>query len=94
SGRVSSGPNDVVVSLSAGEKGDGFDPSSAAGEDDAANPSGFRFSFSSLLFFVSPFSVKVGACDMPKNTCCSKLGETDSRCVVVHPADPESCHPP
>ncbi|GJR68613.1 hypothetical protein Tco_0014678 [Tanacetum coccineum] len=39
-GRVSSGPNDVVVSLSTGEKGDGLDPSSAAGEDVAANPFG------------------------------------------------------
>ncbi|GKF55040.1 hypothetical protein Tco_0165380, partial [Tanacetum coccineum] len=34
------GPNDVVVALSAGEKGDGLVPSSAAGEDAAANPSG------------------------------------------------------
>nr|GEV53190.1 hypothetical protein [Tanacetum cinerariifolium] len=33
SGCVSSGPNDVVVALSAGEKGDGLDPSSAAGEE-------------------------------------------------------------
>ncbi|GKB33019.1 hypothetical protein Tco_0872420 [Tanacetum coccineum] len=40
SGRVSSGPNDVVVALSAHEKGDGLDPSSAAGEEAAANPSG------------------------------------------------------
>ncbi|GJR85992.1 hypothetical protein Tco_0210003 [Tanacetum coccineum] len=32
SGRVSSGSNDVVVALSAYEKGDGLDPSSAAGE--------------------------------------------------------------
>ncbi|GKD20663.1 hypothetical protein Tco_1222366, partial [Tanacetum coccineum] len=30
--RVSSGPNDVVVALSAGEKGDGLTPSSVAGE--------------------------------------------------------------
>ncbi|GJT64377.1 hypothetical protein Tco_1015857 [Tanacetum coccineum] len=40
SGRVSSGPNDVVVALSAQEKGDGLDPSSAAGEEAAANPYG------------------------------------------------------
>ncbi|GJV36954.1 hypothetical protein Tco_1409431 [Tanacetum coccineum] len=40
SGCVSSSPNDVVVALSAGEKGDGLVPSSAAGEDAAANPSG------------------------------------------------------
>nr|GEY06438.1 hypothetical protein [Tanacetum cinerariifolium] len=35
-----------------------------------------------------------GACGMPKNTCCSELGKTDYRCVVVYPTDPESCHPP
>ncbi|GJS64380.1 hypothetical protein Tco_0678944 [Tanacetum coccineum] len=40
SGCASSDPNDVVVALSAGEKGDGLVPSSAAGEDAAANPSG------------------------------------------------------
>ncbi|GKB49848.1 hypothetical protein Tco_0900601, partial [Tanacetum coccineum] len=39
SGRVSSGPNDYVVALSAHEKGDGLDPSSVAGEEAAANPS-------------------------------------------------------
>ncbi|GKE00600.1 hypothetical protein Tco_1388583 [Tanacetum coccineum] len=39
-GRVSSGPNDYVVALSAHEKGDGLDPSSVAGEEAAANPSG------------------------------------------------------
>ncbi|GJS61876.1 hypothetical protein Tco_0656660 [Tanacetum coccineum] len=39
-GRVSSGPNDVVVALSAGEKGDGLVPSSATGEEAAANSSG------------------------------------------------------
>ncbi|GJW68894.1 hypothetical protein Tco_0123318, partial [Tanacetum coccineum] len=32
SGRISTGPNDVVVALSAHEKGDGLDPTSAAGE--------------------------------------------------------------
>ncbi|GJY95841.1 hypothetical protein Tco_0512202, partial [Tanacetum coccineum] len=37
--RVSFGPNDVVVAFSAHEKGDGLDPSSAAGEEVAANPS-------------------------------------------------------
>ncbi|GJS49608.1 hypothetical protein Tco_0599729 [Tanacetum coccineum] len=36
---VSSGPNDVVVSLSVGEKGDGLTPSSVAGEEAAINPS-------------------------------------------------------
>ncbi|GJW07623.1 hypothetical protein Tco_1570046 [Tanacetum coccineum] len=40
SGRVSSGPNDVVVALSSQEKGDGLDPSSIVGEEVAANPSG------------------------------------------------------
>ncbi|GJW19800.1 hypothetical protein Tco_0667259 [Tanacetum coccineum] len=40
SGRASSGPNDVVVALSAGEKGDGLVPSSVAGEEAAVNPSG------------------------------------------------------
>ncbi|GKA17097.1 hypothetical protein Tco_0696934, partial [Tanacetum coccineum] len=40
SGRVSSGPNDVVVALSAHEKGDGLDPSSAVDEEAAANPFG------------------------------------------------------
>ncbi|GJT60500.1 hypothetical protein Tco_1004033 [Tanacetum coccineum] len=39
SGRASSGPNDVVVALSVGEKGDGLVPSSAAGEEAAANSS-------------------------------------------------------
>ncbi|GKA24842.1 hypothetical protein Tco_0710875 [Tanacetum coccineum] len=34
--RASSGPNDVVVTLSVGEKGDGLVPSSAAGEEAAA----------------------------------------------------------
>ncbi|GJW34831.1 putative reverse transcriptase domain-containing protein [Tanacetum coccineum] len=37
--RVSSGPNDIVVSLSVGEKGDGSLPSSAVDEVDAINPS-------------------------------------------------------
>nr|GEV62462.1 hypothetical protein [Tanacetum cinerariifolium] len=40
SGCVSSGPNDVVVALSAGEKGDGLTPSSVASEEAAINPSG------------------------------------------------------
>ncbi|GJV81710.1 hypothetical protein Tco_1517580 [Tanacetum coccineum] len=40
SGRVSFGPNDVMVSLSAHEKGDGLDPSSVAGEEFVANPYG------------------------------------------------------
>ncbi|GKE05339.1 hypothetical protein Tco_1397357, partial [Tanacetum coccineum] len=40
SGRASSGPNDVVVALSVGEKGDGLVPSFAAGEEAAANSSG------------------------------------------------------
>ncbi|GJR80769.1 hypothetical protein Tco_0151554 [Tanacetum coccineum] len=39
SGRASSGPNDVVISLFAGEKGDGLVPSSVAGEEAAANSS-------------------------------------------------------
>ncbi|GKE33257.1 hypothetical protein Tco_1452579 [Tanacetum coccineum] len=39
SGRVSSGPNDVVVSLFAGEKGDGLTLFSIAGEEAAINPS-------------------------------------------------------
>ncbi|GKB38909.1 hypothetical protein Tco_0883851, partial [Tanacetum coccineum] len=38
SGRVSFDPNDVLVALSAHEKGDGLDPTSAA-EEAAANPS-------------------------------------------------------
>ncbi|GKB23533.1 hypothetical protein Tco_0862934 [Tanacetum coccineum] len=40
SGRVSSGPNDVVVALSASEKGDGLTPSSVVGEKAVVNPSG------------------------------------------------------
>ncbi|GKB98548.1 hypothetical protein Tco_0984685 [Tanacetum coccineum] len=40
SGCAPSGPNDVVVALSVGEKGDGLVPSSAADEDAATNPSG------------------------------------------------------
>ncbi|GJW56506.1 hypothetical protein Tco_0103237 [Tanacetum coccineum] len=39
-GRVSFSPNDVVVALSAGEKGDGLTPSSITGEEVAVNPSG------------------------------------------------------
>ncbi|GKA52893.1 hypothetical protein Tco_0746208 [Tanacetum coccineum] len=39
SGCASSGPNDVVVALSVSEKGDGLVPSSAAGEEAAANSS-------------------------------------------------------
>nr|GEZ11022.1 hypothetical protein [Tanacetum cinerariifolium] len=67
SGRASSGPNDVVVSLFVGEKGDGFFPSSAAGE---------------------------GRVVCRRTLVASSLGQTDYRCVVIHPADPESCHPP
>ncbi|GKD63693.1 hypothetical protein Tco_1305801 [Tanacetum coccineum] len=37
--RASSGPNDVVVALFAGEKGDGLVPFSVAGEEAAVNPS-------------------------------------------------------
>ncbi|GKD13195.1 hypothetical protein Tco_1197602, partial [Tanacetum coccineum] len=37
--RASSDPSDVVVALSAGKKGDGSLPSSAADEEAAANPS-------------------------------------------------------
>ncbi|GJZ78974.1 ycf3-interacting protein 1, chloroplastic [Tanacetum coccineum] len=40
SGRVPSGPDDVVVALSAHEKGDGLDSSSAAGEEAVVNPLG------------------------------------------------------
>ncbi|GKF68292.1 hypothetical protein Tco_0197971, partial [Tanacetum coccineum] len=39
SGRVSSGLDDVVVSLSVGEEGDGLAPSSVAGEGAAVDPS-------------------------------------------------------
>nr|GEY35623.1 hypothetical protein [Tanacetum cinerariifolium] len=39
SGYVSSGPNDVVVSLSAGEKGDGLTPFFVTGEEAVVNPS-------------------------------------------------------
>nr|GEV99332.1 hypothetical protein [Tanacetum cinerariifolium] len=76
SGYASSVPNDVVVSLFVGEKGDGVVPSFFAGEKAAANSSGFRLSFSFLpfSFFVSLFSVREGAHGMPENTCCSKLG--------------------
>ncbi|GJX96776.1 hypothetical protein Tco_0352574 [Tanacetum coccineum] len=78
SGRVSSGLNDVVVALSASEKGAGLTPSSVAGEEAGVNPSGFRLSFSPFfsffpLFFASLFSVKGGAHGMPENTCCSEL---------------------
>ncbi|GJW85520.1 hypothetical protein Tco_0158665 [Tanacetum coccineum] len=40
SGRISSDPNDVVVSLSFGEEGDGLAPSSVAGEGAVVDPSG------------------------------------------------------
>ncbi|GKG52930.1 hypothetical protein Tco_0550042, partial [Tanacetum coccineum] len=38
---VSSSPNDVVVALSAGEKGDGLTPSFVSNEEAAVNPSRF-----------------------------------------------------
>ncbi|GKF92613.1 hypothetical protein Tco_0279332, partial [Tanacetum coccineum] len=71
--RASSNPSDVVVALSAGKKGDGSLPSSAADEEAAANPYGGVW----YATLVAP-----------------SLGKTDCRCVVVHPADPDSCHPP
>nr|GFD60522.1 hypothetical protein [Tanacetum cinerariifolium] len=40
SGHVSFGPNHVVVAISAHEKDDGLDSSSASGEEAAANSSG------------------------------------------------------
>nr|GFC78148.1 hypothetical protein [Tanacetum cinerariifolium] len=51
--RTSSGPNDVMVVLSAGEKGDGLVPSYVVGDEAVVNPSGFRISFS--LFCKSIF---------------------------------------
>ncbi|GJW55623.1 hypothetical protein Tco_0099708, partial [Tanacetum coccineum] len=39
SGHASSGPNDVVVAISTGEKGDGLVPSFVVGEEAAANSS-------------------------------------------------------
>ncbi|GJW41744.1 hypothetical protein Tco_0067589, partial [Tanacetum coccineum] len=48
-GRVSSGPNDVVVALSAHEKGDGLDSSSAAAEEAAINPLGGKLTVDVLL---------------------------------------------
>ncbi|GJT48411.1 hypothetical protein Tco_0974568 [Tanacetum coccineum] len=65
--RVPSGPDDVVVSLSALEKGDGLDSSFVAGE---------------------------GRVICRRTLVAPSLGKTDYRCVVVHPADPKSCHPP
>nr|GEY59905.1 synaptobrevin, longin-like domain protein [Tanacetum cinerariifolium] len=65
-GHVSCGPNDIVVSLSVGKKGDGLVPSSAVGEGRVV----YRRTLVALI-----------------------LGQTDCRCVVVHPTDPESCHP-
>nr|GEZ57836.1 hypothetical protein [Tanacetum cinerariifolium]GEZ61763.1 hypothetical protein [Tanacetum cinerariifolium] len=38
SGHVPSSPDDIVVSLSTHEKGDGLDSSSAVGEEAAVNP--------------------------------------------------------
>nr|GEW23461.1 hypothetical protein [Tanacetum cinerariifolium] len=67
SGCASSGPNDVAISLSAGEKVDGLVPSSTAGER--------RVVCQRILVSLS-------------------LGQTDCRCMVVHLADPESCHTP
>nr|GEV29255.1 hypothetical protein [Tanacetum cinerariifolium] len=60
--RVSSSPNDVVVALSVGEKGDGFVPSSIIDEEVAATPYEiYIFSFFLLSpFFFSPFSVRGG----------------------------------
>ncbi|GJW69388.1 hypothetical protein Tco_0123812 [Tanacetum coccineum] len=65
SSTVTSGPGNVVVPLSVGEKGDGSLPSSAIDQEAAANPS--------ERTLVAP-----------------SLGKTDCRCVVVHPADPET----
>ncbi|GJS32745.1 hypothetical protein Tco_0531127 [Tanacetum coccineum] len=72
----SGGPNDVVVALSAGEKGDGSLPSSVVDEEAAATPSVFRFlAFPFLVIsFFGPFSIRGGARGMPENTCCSELG--------------------
>nr|GEU51587.1 hypothetical protein [Tanacetum cinerariifolium] len=67
SGHVPSGPDDVVVTFSAHEKGDGLNSSSTAGE---------------------------GRVVCQRTLVASSLGQTDSRCVVAHPVDPESCHPP
>nr|GEX45202.1 hypothetical protein [Tanacetum cinerariifolium] len=56
-GHVPSGPDDVMVALSAHEKGEGHVVCQRT--------------------LVAP-----------------SLGQTDCRCVVVHPTDPKSCHPP
>ncbi|GKD07139.1 hypothetical protein Tco_1186824 [Tanacetum coccineum] len=60
--RASFDPGDVVVALSAGEKGDGFVPSS---------------------------TIEEGRVVYRRTLVALNLGQTDCRCVVVHPADPE-----
>ncbi|GJV89387.1 hypothetical protein Tco_1533325 [Tanacetum coccineum] len=96
SGRVPSGPNDVVVALSDHEKGDGLDSSSVAGEEVAVNPSGFRLSFTFLPFFFckSIFCLGEGRMVCRRTLVALSLRQTYCRCVVVHPADPKSCHLP
>ncbi|GJW67007.1 hypothetical protein Tco_0121431 [Tanacetum coccineum] len=85
----------VPVMLSTREKGDGSLPSSIVDEEAAATPSGFfkfrafPFLVISSLCFVSSFSIRGRARGMSEKICCFELGQTDSRCVVVHPADPE-----
>ncbi|GJS93212.1 hypothetical protein Tco_0800180 [Tanacetum coccineum] len=56
SGRASSIPNDVVIDLFIGEKGNGLVPFSTPGEEAAANSLGLRLSFSFLPFFSDPES--------------------------------------
>nr|GEU69566.1 hypothetical protein [Tanacetum cinerariifolium] len=95
SGRVPSGPDDVVVALSAHEKCDGLDSSFDVVEEAAVNPSGFRISFFSFfLLFLSPFSVRGGRVVWRRTLVAPSLGQIECRCVVIHPSDPESCHPP
>nr|GEU96018.1 hypothetical protein [Tanacetum cinerariifolium] len=77
SGRVSSSPNDVMVSLYTSKKGNGLTPSFIASKEAAVNPFGFRFSFFLSFFFflfLSLFSIRGGARGMPKNTYSSELG--------------------
>nr|GEW94037.1 hypothetical protein [Tanacetum cinerariifolium] len=95
SGLVPSGPDDVVVALSAHKKGEGLDSSSAVVEEADVNPSGFRLSFFFLpSFFVSLFSVREGRVVWRRTLVAPNLGQTECRCVVVHPADLESGQPP
>nr|GEZ46819.1 hypothetical protein [Tanacetum cinerariifolium] len=74
----SEGLTDVIMALFAGEKGDGFAYSSTI-EKVVVPPSG---------------GLGEGRVVCRRTLVAPSLGQSDCRCVVVHQADLESCHPP